>query len=73
MSFRSVASMSSGAIMYRFASSAESGGKPELATVEAGAAAGDADAAVAVCDCERVCRDVACRFEGATEPCDANT
>eukprot|EP00965_Chrysotila_dentata_P042578 1412078-Pleurochrysis_carterae.AAC.3 len=65
--------MSSGAMMYRFDSSAVSGGKPEPETVEAGAAAGVADAAAAVCDCDRVCRDVACRFEGATELFDANT
>eukprot|EP00965_Chrysotila_dentata_P205196 6182814-Pleurochrysis_carterae.AAC.1 len=39
---RSVASMSSGAIMYRLDSSAERGGRPVLGTVEAGAAAGGA-------------------------------
>eukprot|EP00965_Chrysotila_dentata_P258491 6213238-Pleurochrysis_carterae.AAC.1 len=61
------ASTSSGAMMYRLASSADKGGR---------AAAAETDVAVAVepavvdadCDCDRVCRVVACRFEGATEP-----
>eukprot|EP00965_Chrysotila_dentata_P099503 3289615-Pleurochrysis_carterae.AAC.1 len=53
MSLRSVASMSSGAMMYRFDSSAVSGGRPEPETVEAGAEAGVADAAAAACDCDR--------------------
>eukprot|EP00965_Chrysotila_dentata_P139604 4615449-Pleurochrysis_carterae.AAC.3 len=64
--------MSSVAMMYRFDSSAVSGGKPEPETVDAGAAAGVADAAADVCDYDRVCRDVACRFEGATELCVEN-
>eukprot|EP00965_Chrysotila_dentata_P155509 5138481-Pleurochrysis_carterae.AAC.1 len=73
MSLRSVASMSSGAMMFRFDWSAVSVGRPKPKTVEAGAAAGAADAADAACDCDRVCRDVACRFAGAPEPCDENT
>eukprot|EP00965_Chrysotila_dentata_P131302 4340712-Pleurochrysis_carterae.AAC.1 len=50
----------SGATMYRLASSAVRGGRPELATEEAdvGAAVGAAVDA-AVCVCERVCRVVA--------------
>eukprot|EP00965_Chrysotila_dentata_P186061 6142917-Pleurochrysis_carterae.AAC.1 len=67
--FRSVASTSSGAMMYRFASSAVKGGRP--AEVETGAAVvGPAvvEPAVAVADCERVCRVVACRFGGAIGP-----
>eukprot|EP00965_Chrysotila_dentata_P164663 5436443-Pleurochrysis_carterae.AAC.1 len=64
---RSVASTSSGAMMYRLASSAVKGGRAVAA--ETGAAdvvepaVADAD-----CDCERVCRVVACRFEGAMGP-----
>eukprot|EP00965_Chrysotila_dentata_P140451 4643223-Pleurochrysis_carterae.AAC.1 len=59
--------MSSGAMMYRLASSADRGGRAVAA--ETGAADAVAPAVVdADCDCDRVCRVVACRFEGATEP-----
>eukprot|EP00965_Chrysotila_dentata_P016345 540399-Pleurochrysis_carterae.AAC.1 len=68
--FLSVASISSGAIMYLLASSAVRGGRPELGAVEA-----DAGAAVGapVCVCERVCRVVAWRLEGNEVPCAVNT
>eukprot|EP00965_Chrysotila_dentata_P026422 874973-Pleurochrysis_carterae.AAC.1 len=68
---RSVASISSGAIMYRFASSAVRRGKPYGETeeaVEAGAAVPDEAGVVEVCDCERVWRVVACKFGGAVAP-----
>eukprot|EP00965_Chrysotila_dentata_P099244 3281595-Pleurochrysis_carterae.AAC.1 len=53
---RSVASISSGATMYLLASSAVSGGRPELGAV---AAAVEAAAGAPVCACERVCLVVA--------------
>eukprot|EP00965_Chrysotila_dentata_P126145 4169191-Pleurochrysis_carterae.AAC.1 len=53
---RSVASISSGATMYLLASSAVSGGSPELETVAEAAGAAAGAPAVA---CERVCRVVA--------------
>eukprot|EP00965_Chrysotila_dentata_P072942 2411241-Pleurochrysis_carterae.AAC.1 len=59
---RSVASISSGATMYLFASSAESGGKPEDETVlpaVAGAAVPVAVCADVDCACDRVWRAVA--------------
>eukprot|EP00965_Chrysotila_dentata_P101688 3357416-Pleurochrysis_carterae.AAC.2 len=64
--FRSVASTSSCATMYRLASAAVKGGRP--AAAETGAAAVELAVVVADCDCERVCRVVACRVGGATDP-----
>eukprot|EP00965_Chrysotila_dentata_P200434 6179972-Pleurochrysis_carterae.AAC.5 len=53
--------------MYRFASSAVKGGR--VVAEETGAAAAVEPAvADADCDCERVCRVVACKFEGAMGP-----
>eukprot|EP00965_Chrysotila_dentata_P142576 4712692-Pleurochrysis_carterae.AAC.1 len=69
--FRSVASTSSGATMYRLASSAVKGGKP--AAAETGAAAVEPAVEVADCDRDRVCRVVACRFGGAVDPWLAKT
>eukprot|EP00965_Chrysotila_dentata_P038633 1283055-Pleurochrysis_carterae.AAC.1 len=58
--FLSVASISSGATMYRLASSAVRGGRPELGAEEADVgAAVEAAVGAAVCVCERVCRVVA--------------
>eukprot|EP00965_Chrysotila_dentata_P153872 5085991-Pleurochrysis_carterae.AAC.1 len=65
--FLSVASINSGATMYRFDSSAESGGNPELETEAADAGAADGAVAGAAV-CERVCLDVACRLAGRNEP-----
>eukprot|EP00965_Chrysotila_dentata_P016487 546226-Pleurochrysis_carterae.AAC.1 len=58
--------------MYRFASSAVKGGRP--AAAETGAAVVElAVVELAVAACERVCRVVACKFGGATDPWVVNT
>eukprot|EP00965_Chrysotila_dentata_P172313 5687064-Pleurochrysis_carterae.AAC.1 len=62
---RSVASINSGATMYLLASSAVSGGRPELG---ADVAAVDAAVGAAVCVCDRVCRVVAWRLGGSDVP-----
>eukprot|EP00965_Chrysotila_dentata_P170366 5623201-Pleurochrysis_carterae.AAC.1 len=70
--FLSVESISSGATMYRLASSAVSAGKAET-EAEVTEAAVVEPASGVPCDCERVCRVVACRLAGAVEPCATNT
>eukprot|EP00965_Chrysotila_dentata_P015294 505958-Pleurochrysis_carterae.AAC.1 len=52
ISLRSVALINSGATMYRLASSAVRGGRPELETELAGASV--PEAVIAACACERV-------------------
>eukprot|EP00965_Chrysotila_dentata_P176965 5844690-Pleurochrysis_carterae.AAC.1 len=73
---RSVASINSGAMIYRLASSAVSGGRPELETElaeAAGARVPDAVVAAADCACERVCSEVACKLAGCVAPEAAKT